>query len=307
VPGLGTPARFAFVLVVFAAFAATAQAVVDPTGGGAPTVKPPWIFPVVGNVSYIDDFGAPRPGGPHQGIDVMAPKRSRAVAVEAGTVRLWTSSASAGCMLYLYGRSGTTYEYIHLNNDLTLGNDNRGRCVDGVAYANGIHTGTVVGAGRLLGYVGDSGDANGIHPHLHFEVHPKGGAAVDPYSRLRAGRHLLFATGPNIDSVSLVLSGRLRRIGNDATGPVLALTVKRVHLSTGWRALLTRPVTVAVPPGTVVERKRASGTIVTTTLASGKPGEWVGVRTPFVAPGLAAQLAEPCELEAERVRYDDTR
>ena len=92
----------------------------------APTKGVPrLIFPVVGPVTYQDDFGQPRPGGPHQGNDILAAKKSPAVAVEAGTIEFWTKSATAGCMLYLHGDSGTTYLYIHLNNDLTMGNDNR--------------------------------------------------------------------------------------------------------------------------------------------------------------------------------------
>jgi murein DD-endopeptidase MepM/ murein hydrolase activator NlpD len=125
------------------------------------------VFPVVGKVAYIDDFGAPRPGGPHQGNDIMAEKKSPAVAAEAGKVKYWTTSGSAGCMLYLYGESGTTYLYIHLNNDLTMKNDNRGKCVRGTAYA--VKNGSRVSAGQQIAYVGDSGDANGGTSHLHFE------------------------------------------------------------------------------------------------------------------------------------------
>ena len=92
-------------------------------------------------------------------------------------------------MLYLYGASGTMYEYIHLNNDLTAKNDNKGKCVKGVAYA--VADGTHVEAGQQIAYLGDSGDANGIHPHLHFEVHPKGKGAVDPFPFLKKASHLL--------------------------------------------------------------------------------------------------------------------
>jgi murein DD-endopeptidase MepM/ murein hydrolase activator NlpD len=54
------------------------------------------IFPVLGTVTYTDDFGAPRPGGAHQGNDLMAPKRSLALAAEAGKVEFWSHSGSAG-------------------------------------------------------------------------------------------------------------------------------------------------------------------------------------------------------------------
>ena len=87
------------------------------------------VFPVLGTVEFTNDFGAPRPQGRHEGNDILAPRHALALAAEAGKVRFYTGSARAGCMLYLDGDSGTTYLYIHLNNDLTEGNDNRGRCV----------------------------------------------------------------------------------------------------------------------------------------------------------------------------------
>jgi hypothetical protein len=174
-------------LILFAAALAVAGAVAaDAVAHRVPRL----IFPVIGHVQYSDDFGAPRPGGPHQGNDILGRRKAPVLAVEAGRVQKWTTSASAGCMLYLYGRSGTMYEYIHLNNDLTGGNDNRGKCVDKVAYAPGLHDGQHVKAGELIGYLGDSGDANGLHPHLHFELHPNGGAAISPYRSLRRARHL---------------------------------------------------------------------------------------------------------------------
>ncbi|MFQ5425994.1 MAG: hypothetical protein ACE5EV_02815, partial [Gaiellales bacterium] len=76
------------------------------------------VFPVVGPASYFNDFGAPRAQGSHQGNDILSEWRAIAVAAESGRVRIWTSSARAGCMLWLDGDSGTTYAYIHLNNDL---------------------------------------------------------------------------------------------------------------------------------------------------------------------------------------------
>ena len=96
------------------------------SAGTATAGVPKLIFPVAGPTTYSDDFGAPRGQGAHEGNDLMAAKKTPVLAVEAGRVKFWTTSANAGCMLYLYGKSGTTYYYIHLNNDLTRKNDNRG-------------------------------------------------------------------------------------------------------------------------------------------------------------------------------------
>ncbi len=152
------------------------------------------LFPIVGPATYTNDFGDPRGSRSHEGNDMMAPRRSPVVAVEAGKIRIHNGSSSAGCMLYLYGKSGTTYLYIHLNNDLGKGNDNRGGCKTGVSYAPGLRDGEQVRAGELIGFVGDSGDANGVGTHLHFELHPGNGGAVSPYSWLRKATKLLFAT-----------------------------------------------------------------------------------------------------------------
>src|SRR3954451_25420087 len=181
--------RFGFLvsLALVLVTAASASAA-NPKKGAVPTL----LFPVAGATIYQDDFGQARAGGTHQGNDLMSTKKTPVIAVESGTVKFWTTSASAGCMLYLYGASGTMYEYIHLNNDVTMKNDNRGKCVAGMSYAKGLKDGGRVTAGQQIGYVGDSGDANGIASHLHFEVHPNGGAATDPYPSLQAAQHLLF-------------------------------------------------------------------------------------------------------------------
>jgi hypothetical protein len=232
--------RTTFALIVMLALAAGAAA--------APgTQTPKLIFPLVGAATYTDDFGDPRAGGPHEGIDIVAARRSPAVAVEAGTVELWTTSAQAGCMLYLHGRSGTTYLYIHLNNDLTTHNDNRGKCVAGTAYAPGLKTGKRVAAGELVGFVGDSGDANGIHPHLHFEVHPNDGAAVDPYPFLQKAQPLLFYAKPGT-TVSVSLTGTIV----SSLGGVLELKASEVQLSSSKPVTIRRTLALSVAPDAVV-------------------------------------------------------
>jgi hypothetical protein len=235
---------------------------------------PPLLFPVVGPVTYTNDFGQARAGGPHQGNDLMGLKRSPVVAVEEGTVQFWTTSASAGCMLYLHGASGTMYEYIHLNNDLTSGNDNKGKCVAGVSYAPGLVDGQHVDAGQLVGYLGDSGDANGIASHLHFEVHPKGGSAVSPYPYLQKAAQLLAPAPPSGTPFTLKLTGTV--VSATATELTLTVTslaawpshVKQTKLSRVITLTATAPL-VTVGQKVVVWTLPAPGTVAA---ISGAPG-----------------------------------
>jgi hypothetical protein len=241
-------------------------------GGSATAQTPPKkkgvpakiIFPVVGATTYADDFGAPRGQGPHQGNDIMAPRKALAVAAEPGKVKFWTTSAAAGCMLYLYGDSGTTYLYIHLNNDLGIANDNKGKCVAGVAYAKGLKTGARVQAGQQVGYVGDSGDANGT-PHLHFEVHPNGGAAVSPYAYLQKAQHLLFSGVPGTP-FALSLTGTVVA----ATSEKLQMTVTSLQAWPMNQKLtkLKQALTLTVPPTALVQSVAKIGGGVTSNFAS---------------------------------------
>ena len=203
----------------------------------APSGKVPrLVFPIAGTVAFSNDFGAARYSGSHQGNDLMADRRTIAVAAEAGKIKYWTSSAAAGCMLYLYGKSGTTYLYIHLNNDVTKGNDNRGKCVAGMAYAKGLRDGASVEAGQAIGYVGNSGDADHTDPHLHFEVHPNDGGATNPFPYLQKAERLIFPTSLKT-TVTLTVTGLVTRA---ATGQ---LTLKVSGLQ-------------AFPAGTVLDRMR---------------------------------------------------
>jgi hypothetical protein len=242
-----TAARGILLLLLLLGLAGSALAA-NPKKGAVPTL----IFPVAGDVTYIDDFGQARPGGTHQGNDLMGVKKTPVVAVESGKIEFWTTSANAGCMLYLYGDSGTSYNYIHLNNDLTMKNDNRGKCVPGVAYARGLKDGARVQAGQIVGYLGDSGDANGIASHLHFEVHPNGGAAVSPYPYLQSALRLLFFAKVGTP-FTLALTGTV------VSATDTSLTVQ-VSLLQGFPMNLklksvVKPLTLTVPATAVVQQK----------------------------------------------------
>jgi hypothetical protein len=267
-------------------------------GTAAASSRPakPIVFPVFGAAHYTDDFGDPRAGGRHQGIDIMAAKRSLAFAAESGKIKFWTSSATAGCMLYLYGASGTTYYYIHLNNDLTRANDNRGKCVAGTAYAPGLKDGAKVAAGQPIGFVGDSGDASGIHAHLHFEVHPGGKGATDPFPYLKAAQHLLFSA-PQGTPFTLELDGAVLKPSADS----LQLKVTAVH---AWpmgqhQTKLSRPVLLSVPTSTVV--RSAGPTRSPVALVSAKKGQSVKVWTMPSTATLRAERGDDLALSAALV------
>jgi murein DD-endopeptidase MepM/ murein hydrolase activator NlpD len=104
----------------------------------------------------------------HQGTDIMAPMGTPLVACERGIVSKIGTDSLGGNKLWLKGESGTFYYYAHLSR-----------------FADGLRDGQLVDAGTLIGYVGDTGNAQGGAPHLHFEIHPDGGAAVNPYPLLK--------------------------------------------------------------------------------------------------------------------------
>lgn len=116
--------------------------------------------PVGGPTSFVDSWGAPRSGGrSHQGVDMMAAHGTPQVAIVSGTITYAAYDSLGGNIQYLSGDDGNLYIYIHQRENVVTG----GR----------------VSAGQLISYVGDTGNAAGS-PHLHFEFHPGGGAAVNP-------------------------------------------------------------------------------------------------------------------------------
>jgi Peptidase family M23 len=244
-----TTARGVSLLILTALVAAAVVA----SPGAAP--KPglvdgsPIVFPLIGDYPYGMNFGDPRVQGSHQGIDIEnVPWRTPVIAAEAGKVKWWTTSARAGCMLYLYGKSGTTYLYIHLNNDLTEASEDKGGCKLGVSFA--VEDGAKVTAGQQIGYVGDSGDAEGNH-HLHFEVHPKDGAAVNPFPYLNAGERLLF---PARLGAPFSLGLRGTPVAAGAGALELAVTSVRWWPGGQWTPVVgTRSVKVSLGSSAVVD------------------------------------------------------
>ena len=206
---------------------------------------PQLVFPLVAKTELWDNYGDPRGNGRHAGIDMENPWRAPVVAVESGRVS-YATSGLGGCMLYLYGRSGTMYMYIHLNNDRTSKNDNRGGCVQDVTYA--VPNGARVAAGEQVAWNGDSGDANG-NPHLHFEVHPGGGADTNPFPHLKRALRPLFAARPG-SAFSLGLRGTFVAAG--ATTVELEVDRVRHYPGGSWLRVPSRRIELAVPVDAVI-------------------------------------------------------
>ena len=136
-----------------AASAAAPAPVVRSSGGMA--------CPVGGATSFIDSWGYPRSGGrTHEGVDMMGSFGTPIVAITDGTITLSDYGDSAGYWQILSGDDGHQYWYMHNQRNIVNG----GR----------------VSAGQQIATLVDTGNAAGT-PHLHFEYHPGGGGAINPY------------------------------------------------------------------------------------------------------------------------------
>lgn len=273
--------------------------------GTAHAAVPRLDFPVVGIARHMDDFGDPRGGGrSHEGNDIMAKRWTPVVAAERGYVYK-PSWSSSDCALALDGASsGRTYRYLHLNNDLTMSNDNEGGCRNGVSFAGDLprRKGVKkwVRVGQLIGYVGNSGNADATYPHLHFEIR-RGSVPIDPYDALRNGRRLLFTVPGSVTSLRLHLGGRFYSAADGA----LKLDASHTYVQKKWRAVPTRRVSLAYGDDLVVERRDSDGDVTSARLASAKKGERAVVKTGIISGRTmirAAQLRKPGIMVATRLQ-----
>lgn len=141
-----------------------------PTTAPPPPPEATQACPVAGPVSFVDTWGAPRGGGrAHKGVDMMAARGTPTAAIYDGSITQMRNSNLGGITLWMRSTAGDSYYYAHLDG-----------------YAGGISAGSSVAAGQIIGYVGSTGNASPGYPHLHFEYHPGGGAAVNPYPLVKS-------------------------------------------------------------------------------------------------------------------------
>jgi murein DD-endopeptidase MepM/ murein hydrolase activator NlpD len=143
-----------------------------PSASSAPASPPSSASPTATVVNPVPEarltsgFGL-RNGVLHAGVDLAAPLGTHIRAAEGGTVISAGPASGFGHWVRVRATDGTIYVYGHM-------------------YAGGIHVsvGQTVAAGDYIADVGADGDSSG--PHCHFEVHPNGGAAVNPVTFMAA-------------------------------------------------------------------------------------------------------------------------
>jgi murein DD-endopeptidase MepM/ murein hydrolase activator NlpD len=143
-------------------------ALLGPAGGVPDSVIPGFACPVpLGSTVFVDSWGAPRSGGRlHVGTDMMGPRGTPLYAVANGVIQ-YGSSVAGGSTLRLYADYGGFFLYAHLD-----------------AYVSDLSNGQWVSRGTVIGYMGDTGNSAPGAYHLHFEIHPGGMGAVNPYPTL---------------------------------------------------------------------------------------------------------------------------
>lgn len=174
------PRLFAFAVTLVAGVALLVPAQI-----ARAATQPPFeiTFPQeASETEFGSTYGDSRSGGRrHKGNDLLAPRMTEVYAVAAGTVIHVGTNRLSGRNVRIEHEEGWTSHYVHLNND-NLGTDD-GDAPWTLTVAPGVEEGMAVEMGQLIGWVGDSGNAEGTTTHTHFELRDNG-SSINPYSVL---------------------------------------------------------------------------------------------------------------------------
>jgi murein DD-endopeptidase MepM/ murein hydrolase activator NlpD len=192
-----------------------------------------YVFPVYGQASYGNTFGAPRANtGWHHGEDIFAPLGAPILAVADGIVYSVGWNDVGGLRLWLQDQAGNEFYYAHLS-----------------AYSPLAVNGAQVRAGEVLGFMGNTGDAEHTPYHLHFEIHPASmlylgyDGAVAPYPYLNAWKRL-------VDLSLTAVSGWAPPISDSSRAPrpgAILLQSRDISTATGLDPGSLRRAMRAVP------------------------------------------------------------
>lgn len=194
--------------------------------------------------NLYSSFGDPRSNGrTHIGIDIMAPKGTPIVSPTKAVVLRTGVGSGEGNYVYTANPGGETFVYMHLDT-----------------FGEGVTSGVVLEKGSIIGYVGNTGNASGGAPHLHFEIHDSTGTAIDPYPRLTEEFTLLEKMGylnqilqvsSNQSALATTLVTQFRSTFNQAVAQNLILP-SIITNAMGSLPITTTPVTdtrVSLPVG----------------------------------------------------------
>jgi Peptidase family M23 len=263
------------------------------------TVTPPlgqgsYIFPVVGVSGYGDSYGAFRGdvhGKWHHGDDIFAALGTPVVAVANGTINRVGWHKVGGWRLWVRDAAANQFYYAHLSG-----------------YAPAVFHSRHVRAGDVLGFMGNTGDAFGGAPHLHFEVHPhqllrlRYDGAVDPTTYLNSWPHLRSVRAPFPVHPRLPRHPTLRRearqvfrqllvarhLVEQPTIPIEQREADRPEL----RSALSTPQLLALREEPAMPKASAESVMPTIPLLAGLLAIALFLATPVVAMMVLARLPQ---------------
>lgn len=194
------------------------------------------VYPIVGRTRTINGFGSCRDNctREHHGNDLLTYgwKGAPVVAAHDGVIteirddREW-------CNVEVTGDDGWYTRYVHMNNDSPGYDDRRYRCTP-----PGLQVGSRVKAGQLIGWVGDSGNAEHTQPHIHFELRMPSGLPVDPYRTLKAAKHIELRVAGTQDPAATAAQIGIHAYPEGApTVTLVALDEYRAMLAGGFAPL----------------------------------------------------------------------
>ncbi len=198
-----------------------------------------YVFPVYGSTAFIDTFGAPRSDEKyHHGDDIFGQLGQPILAVTDGTLFSVGYEKVGGYRLWLLDQQGNQFYYAHLSAYSTLA-------------VNGAH----VRAGQVIGFMGNTGDAEGTPVHLHFEIHPVSllylgyDGAVDPTRYLKAWAHQKNLPFPVSASFVAALPGR----GSTPEPGAILLGSRDISSADGLDAASLRQALVPPPTASLMQ------------------------------------------------------